>query len=138
MTPAQSDDLRKATEALAGLIPEAAEMLGQLGTYLEELGQLKGIGQVLQDRVDSLRRQMDDMYKTVALGLTAEALSHEIFQIADNLALRTKTVESRLLRQGSRRHRICGDSAFIGDGSQEAGILFVPRIALCPRTTPEH
>src|SRR6266700_139417 len=100
MTPVQSEDLRKATEALAGLIPDAAEMLGALSAYLEELGELKGIGQVLQDRVDSLRRQMDDMYETVALGLTAEALSHEIFQIAENLALRTKTVESRLLSKG--------------------------------------
>jgi len=39
---------------------------------------------------------MDDMYETVALGLTAEALSHEIFQIADNLARRTKAAEARL------------------------------------------
>jgi signal transduction histidine kinase len=97
MTTGQKDELRKATEALAELIPDAAQMLGQLGSYLEELGELKGVGQVLQDRVDSLRRQMDDMYETVALGLTAEALSHEIFQIADNLAQRTKAVESRIL-----------------------------------------
>jgi len=100
ITPAQSEDLRKATEDLAGLIPDAAGMLGQLSSYLEELGQLKGVGQVLEDRVDSLRRQMDDMYETVALGLTAEALSHEIFQIADNLASRTKAVESRLIGKG--------------------------------------
>ena len=49
--------------------------------------------------VRSLRRQMDDMYETVALGLTAEALSHEIFQIADNLAQRVKAAESRLKGQ---------------------------------------
>jgi signal transduction histidine kinase len=104
MTPAQGEELRKATEALAALIPDATEIVGQLSTYLEELGQLKGIGQVLQDRVDGLRRQMDDMYETVALGLTAEALSHEIFQIADSLALRVKTVESRILgKEGTDR-----------------------------------
>jgi len=96
LTPAQREGLRKATEALAALVPEAATMLGQLSLYLTELGELRGIGQVLQDRVDSLRQQMDDMYETVALGLTAEALSHEIFQIADSLAHRTKTIESRL------------------------------------------
>jgi C4-dicarboxylate-specific signal transduction histidine kinase len=99
ITPTQSEDLRKATESLAQLIPDATELLRQLSEYLEELGQLKGIGQVLQDRVDGLRRQMDDMYETVALGLTAEALSHEIFQIADNLARRTKAVESKLIRK---------------------------------------
>jgi hypothetical protein len=43
---------------------------------------------------------MDDMYETVALGLTAEALSHEIFRIADNLAQRVKAAESRLKGKG--------------------------------------
>ena len=35
------------------------------------------------------------MYETVALGLTAEAIAHEVFQIADNLARRTKSVQSK-------------------------------------------
>lgn len=104
ITSTQKDDLRKTTESLAALIPDAAEVLRQLSSYLEELAQLKDVGQVLQDRVDGLRRQMDDMYETVALGLTAEALSHEIFQIADTLAKRTKAVESRLIgKEGTDR-----------------------------------
>jgi signal transduction histidine kinase len=113
ITATQQEDLRKAAESLATLIPDAAEMLRQLSSYLEELAQLKGIGQVLQDRVDGLRRQMDDMYETVALGLTAEALSHEIFQIADNLAKRTKTVESKLIGK---------------DGADRAVVAFVETV----------
>ena len=58
------------------------------------------MGQVLEDRVDGLRRQMDDMYETVALGLTAEALSHEVFNVADQLARRTKSAQTTLRNKG--------------------------------------
>jgi signal transduction histidine kinase len=100
LTSAHKEKMREASEALAALVDEATRMLNQLGQYLDELTQLKSAGQVLEDRVDGLRRQMDDMYETVALGLTAEALSHEIFQISDNLARRTKSVEARLSDNG--------------------------------------
>lgn len=33
---------------------------------------------------------MDDMYEAVALGLTAEALSHEVYNVADQLAQKSK------------------------------------------------
>jgi signal transduction histidine kinase len=100
ITSSHRRQLREASESLTSLVREATGMLDQLGAYLAELTRLREVGQVLEDRVDSLRRQMDDMYETTALGLTAEALSHEIFQIADNLARRTKAVESRLIDKG--------------------------------------
>ena len=55
---------------------------------------------MLEDRVDGLRRQMDDMYETVALGLTAEALSHEVYNVADQLAKRTKSAQTTLRNKG--------------------------------------
>jgi signal transduction histidine kinase len=59
------------------------------------------MGQVLEDRVEGLRRQLDDMYETVALGLMAEALSHEVFNVADQLANRTKSAQTHLRSQGN-------------------------------------
>lgn len=100
LTAAHQEKVREQSDALASLVEEASTLLAELGAYLDELGHLKETGQVLEDRVDSLRRQMDDMYETVALGLTAEALSHEIFRIADNLAQRAKAAESRLRAKG--------------------------------------
>lgn len=94
LTRVLKQQMSEAADSLASLIEDAKGLLDQLGT--DELDQLKEVGKVLEDRVDSLRRQMDDMYETVALGLTAEALSHEIFQIADNLAQRVKAAETRL------------------------------------------
>jgi len=93
----------KVTETLSGLeslLVEAVEALGHLSTYLKELGSLRSMGQVLEDRVDGLRRQMDDVYETVALGLTAEALSHEVYNVADQLAKRAKSAQTTLQHKG--------------------------------------
>jgi hypothetical protein len=83
ITPELREKVTAALSDLEPLLIEARDMIGRLCAYLEEVGALRGLGQVLEDRVDGVRRQMDDMYETVALGLTAEALSHEIFNVAD-------------------------------------------------------
>jgi signal transduction histidine kinase len=98
LTRSLKQEMGEAADSLASLIQEAKALLDQLSE--EELDQLTQFGRVLEDRVDNLRRQMDDMYETVALGLTAEALSHEIFQIADSLAQRVKAAETRLKARG--------------------------------------
>ncbi len=93
----------KVTEALSDLEPllmEAKAVTDRLSAYLEEIGALRGMGQVLEDRVDGLRRQLDDMYEAVALGLTAEALSHEVYNVADHLAARAKSAQTTLRNKG--------------------------------------
>jgi signal transduction histidine kinase len=93
----------KVTEALSDLEPllvAAKEVIGRLSAYLEQIASLQGMGQVLEDRVEGLRRQMDDMYETVALGLTAEALSHEVYNVADQLAKRAKSAQTTLRNKG--------------------------------------
>ncbi|MEO5369941.1 MAG: ATP-binding protein [Magnetococcus sp. DMHC-1] len=94
---------KKLTDALSDLEPllaEAKDVIDRLSVYLEKLDLLQGTSQVLNDRVDGLRRQMDAMYETVALGLTAEALSHEVFNVADQLAMRTKSAQTLLRNKG--------------------------------------
>lgn len=100
ITPELRGQVTDALSALESLLEEARGVIGRLSAYLEEVGALRGMGQVLEDRVDGLRRQMDDMYETVALGLTAEALSHEVFNVADQLAMRTKSAQTRLRKKG--------------------------------------
>jgi signal transduction histidine kinase len=98
-----SSELRqKVTDVLSDLEPlltEAREVIDRLSNYLNKLETLQGIGQVLEDRVDGLRQQMDDMYEAVALGLTAEALSHEVYNVADQLAQRAKTTQLTLRKK---------------------------------------
>ncbi len=96
ITPDLREKMTVALSDLEPLLVEAKEVIGRLSAYLEEIGSLRGMGQVLEDRVDGLRRQMDDMYEAVALGLTAEALSHEVYNVADQLARRAKSVQTAL------------------------------------------
>jgi signal transduction histidine kinase len=100
ITPELREKLTNALSDLEPLLAEAKGVIGRLSAYLEEIGSLRGMGQVLEDRVDGLRRQMDDMYETVALGLTAEALSHEVYNVADQLAKRTKSAQTTLRNKG--------------------------------------
>lgn len=100
ITPELRKTLTDALSNLESLLVEANDMTDRLSMYLEEIGSLRGMGQVLEDRVDGLRRQMDDMYEAVALGLTAEALSHEVYNVADQLAMRTKSAQITLRNKG--------------------------------------
>jgi C4-dicarboxylate-specific signal transduction histidine kinase len=96
VTPQLREKVTETLSTLEPLIDEARNVTGQLTSYLERASSLQDLGQVLEDRVEGLRRQMDAVYETVALGITAEALSHEVFNVADQLAQRTKTVQTRL------------------------------------------
>ena len=90
VSPRLRAEISNALAALEPVLAEAQATTGRISQYLGELGTLHHVGEVLQNRVDGLREQMDCMYETVALGLTAEALSHEVFNIADQLAARTR------------------------------------------------
>ena len=50
----------------------------------------------LQQQLEQVREQLAMSYEAVALGITAEALSHEVHQIADRLAQRTVQTRRRL------------------------------------------
>lgn len=100
VTPQLREKVTEVMSDVEPMIEEARNVIGKLEGYLDEMRALQGLGQVLEDRIDGLRRQMDDMYETVALGLTAEALSHEIFNVADQLAKRAKSAQISLRNKG--------------------------------------
>ncbi|MBI5765453.1 MAG: sensor histidine kinase [Planctomycetes bacterium] len=95
ITPVMQKQARETLGLLESLVTDAKRIMDSVAHYLEELRNLRGIGQVLEDRVGSIRRQVDDMYEAVALGLTAEAIVHEVFQITDGLTGRTKRLIAR-------------------------------------------
>jgi len=55
---------------------------------------------VIDDRFAMSRQQTELMYESMALGLTAEALSHEIGNITDQLARRAKALKIDLDKRG--------------------------------------
>lgn len=96
VSPTLRQDITEALHELNPLLVEAQKAIGETSKFLGYLGSVREMGYVLDRRVDALREQMDNMYEAVALGLTAEALSHEVFNIADQLASRTKKAQNRL------------------------------------------
>ncbi len=66
-----------------------------------EVDRIRELGEQVTGRLEGLREQLADMYDMVGLGLTAEALSHEIAEIANGLAERTTTIRQRMSKETS-------------------------------------
>ena len=100
ITPELQEKAIGILSSMEALRVEVKKVIDNLSAYLRDLDSLLNTGTVLEDRINGLRRQMDDMYETVALGLTAEALSHEIYNVADQLAVRVKSAQTTLHKRG--------------------------------------
>lgn len=99
-------ELQAKLQALEEMATEAEEKINEVEKSLDTLDAVKDLAQVLEDRVGSLRKQMDYMYETMALGLTAEALSHEMFNIADQLSRRAKVADERIKSHGIKDSKV--------------------------------
>ena len=92
-----SSELREQTVDLLNqfkpILDESKNNLERMGNYLSELNSLKNLPNIIDGRIKDLHRQMEIMYESVALGLTAEALAHEINNITDRLTTRSKAIK---------------------------------------------
>ena len=102
MDSATIQEVQAATRGLLQSIEEAKGTISLLDGYIQELSHLESVGEVLKNQVDQLRQQLAETYETVSLGLTAEALSHEIHNVADRLAKEAETVRYYVLRERSK------------------------------------
>jgi signal transduction histidine kinase len=64
------------------------------------------MSQVISEQLEALREQMSQMYEIVAVGLTAEALSHQVSTLALDLAQRNDQVLKYLRGSGPRDSRL--------------------------------
>ncbi len=72
-------------EQITESVEEAEVAFSQLKEVISELGQQEASTRILGDQVRILRDQLIEAHSTIALGLAAEALTHELLQIADRL-----------------------------------------------------
>jgi hypothetical protein len=77
-------------------IKDAQQIINQVEEYIKETAHIASFGELLQTQMEILRNQLEQFYEMISLGLTAEALSHEMFNIADNMANRTKNITQYL------------------------------------------
>jgi signal transduction histidine kinase len=107
-------DLKPLLETIRDNTAAALTATSDVLNYLSGLTLMEGKSNVLADQIDTLREQLSQAYETVSLGLTAEALSHEIHVIADQLAERTQQLKQHLRRQGNQDGRIASYIEYIG------------------------
>lgn len=84
--------------ALTRHAASAAELVSELEAFVADLAEQRKVGVQLQHQLESLDEQLTLAYDTVAVGLTAEALSHEIANITERLARRTTDIARHVQR----------------------------------------
>jgi signal transduction histidine kinase len=71
---------------------KAGEMLNTLETLISDMSRQQGAARRIQNELEMLGEQLTMTYETMAVGLTAESISHEIGNIAERLARRSTEI----------------------------------------------
>lgn len=80
----------------------AAREVLEAQKYLEDASSMSGAGKVLASEITELREQIRQVYEIISIGLTAEALSHEINNVIAQLGERTNKLSRSLRVSGSK------------------------------------
>jgi signal transduction histidine kinase len=105
------EKLKKVDELVLSLDAAVERMQQTLDEYHPEATTITRAEQILNvvlERDARLRQELEMFYEGVALGLTAEALSHEIAGVAERLAQRSSMLGSYLSQQKNRDNRALG------------------------------
>ena len=96
------DGVRGLVTRLREHTAQAAKSVMDAQEYLQEASQLSAAGGVLAGQISDLREQIQQVYEIIGLGLTAEALSHEINNVITQLGERTKKTSQLMKAMGSK------------------------------------
>jgi signal transduction histidine kinase len=105
-----TEHVRRELESLRQSVESATGVLEKVELYLGELRGLEKVSHVLREQIEALREQMRQVHEMVGLGITAEALAHEINNVASELATRTQQLSRYARAQGIKDQKI---SAFL-------------------------
>jgi signal transduction histidine kinase len=92
---------------------EAKSILKQVEAILSETKKLGSIADVIQPDLEYLRDQLAQFSELAGLGITAEALSHEMTIIADGLAARTTNLVTKLRANQSVDPQVLAYTEFV-------------------------
>ncbi|MGA5884304.1 ATP-binding protein [Streptomyces cellulosae] len=101
-SPVVIDDLADLQDA----DKRTSEAVAQVENLVESLEEERALTDILREQDRQLRERLTLTWETVSLGLTAEALSHEIAHIADGLNTRTAQLRRYLSEQKGPDRRI--------------------------------
>ena len=89
---AASDALQKADEALRS----QEQSLSAAAEAITNINQIQSRWEILETHIADFEDRLSQAYEMMGVGLTAEALAHEIRTISDNLDLRTAAIGDHL------------------------------------------
>ena len=98
-------ELEGELEQVSTAAAKEEQILGEVSAALEQASDLKSTREVLDQRWEALNSQVSALYESISLGLTAEALSHEIHNIAHRLARKSSALLAQL-KKGVRKSAI--------------------------------
>ena len=91
-------DVKSEADKALSILEHAVTVLDEMSGALENAKELRGIREVLDRRWTARDQEMEVLYESVSLGLTAEALAHEIHNIAGRLAQKSAILLRRIDR----------------------------------------
>lgn len=96
--PINGDDeeQRKLLMEIDASLAEASEMLEKLEDIFEVAKQLEHDANYIKPRIEDLENQLSEFSELAGLGLTAEALSHEISNIVSRLLEQTDNINKKI------------------------------------------
>ncbi|MCX7429110.1 MAG: sensor histidine kinase [Planctomycetia bacterium] len=103
---AESREVDSAIRRAKKLVDQAESAMGEVSRVLDEAPEIQRSHAVLQAQVERFHDRLSQAYETMGLGLTAEALVHEITFIADGLGERVAEVRRYLKSRNTGDERI--------------------------------
>lgn len=83
-------------------ISDTRRLISEVDGYLLELAKAEQMGELISEQLETLREQMSQMHEIMAVGMTAEALSHQVSTLAMDLAERNDQILKYLRGSGPR------------------------------------
>lgn len=88
--PEAANQLQNALEQIRGVLRTIEQLSTGVSAMRKSYARQKDALVVLREQFDAVQAQLSEAWETVALGLTAEALSHEVSHVTDRLRQRTQ------------------------------------------------
>ena len=96
---AETAKVSRSLSTLEQNVEQVQTAIVELSSVISDLPQQERLSKIIVGQFGALHQQVSEMYEAASLGMTTEALSHEIYQIADDLASQTRRIRQVLQKR---------------------------------------
>lgn len=117
--PAIASGIDEALKQIASANEASSRLLDELRPLVGEYEELQTGVRLLESQIDVAREQIAQAWESVAAGLAAETLSHEVSQISDRLIARSSQIKQHLRSQDPADARALAFAEYVRSASVE-------------------